>query len=406
MSKLYPLLLFCCCYTLTFAQVPIEVGVTRVVDFETTLAGVNEGPFTGAGVAATPTSGQLDADAFAFTGFDSPADLARGTQATAVSTGGLYNFSGTTNGGAALGVQPGGSDFTPGTITVTAVNVGTSTINSADVSFDFCIRNDQGRSTSIQLAYSTDNVNYTNFGPTVATPLAATPTPFVCTNSGVQNISGLSIPAGGNFYLRLTSDDAGGSGSRDEIAVDNFSFTPSAVAMPIQLTSFTATAQRNSVLVQWQTARELDNDYFTVERSLDGKTFDIIGMVQGNGTTDEANDYRFHDEAPAAGTNYYRLTQTDYDGRSETFAVRSVTTGTNGDATVFPHPVRESVTIAFPTEVSDADLQVRDPSGRLVLRQTFSGLQTELDLGALSSGSYLLRINSGAALTVQRLVKL
>ena len=176
--------------------------------------------------------------------------------------------------------------------------------------------------------------------------------------------------------------------------------------LPVHLTTFTATAQSASVLVQWQTAKEVNNDYFTVERSLDGKSFETIGTVQGSGTTDATTDYRFVDETPATGINYYRLTQTDYDGSSEAFAVRSVTMGTKSDATVFPNPVRESVTIAFPNEVSDADLQVHDLNGRLVLRQNFSGLQAELDLGALNAGTYLLRVNTGTALTVERLVKL
>ena len=387
------------------AQVSLAVGQTVTINFESTVAGVHEGTFTGAGVATTPTPGQLDTDAFAFTGFE-PTALGRGISGAGVTAGGVYAFM--ANGSTALGFQPDADNFTPGTVTITAVNDGATAIGGVDFSAIVCLNNDTPSSSAYGISYSLDGTTFTSVGNPILTLAGAFPFSFfACNSTGNQSISGINIPPGGSFFLRFSGDDVGTiTGGRDEIAFDDIVFTPTAVVLPVSLTHFAAEATAGRVQLNWQTAREVNNDYFRVERSLDGETFETIGMVQGNGTTDATTDYRFVDEAPAAGINYYRLTQTDYDGTSETFAVRSVTMGTKGDATVFPNPVRESVTVAFPDEVSDADLQVHDLSGRLVLRQNCSGLQAELDLSALQAGTYLLRMNTGTALTVERLVKL
>ena len=177
-------------------------------------------------------------------------------------------------------------------------------------------------------------------------------------------------------------------------------------ALPVELTSFTAAVQDAEIVLHWQTAKEINNDYFRVERSTDGIGFAPIAEVTGSGTTNGPTDYRYVDAAPLAGTNYYRLVQVDYDGTSDISPVRSATLEGGGNATVFPNPAGESVTITLTDEVQEADLQVHDLNGRLVLRQNFSGWQAELGLGALPGGTYVLRITNGAQRSVQRLVKL
>ena len=67
-------------------------------------------------------------------------------------------------------------------------------------------------------------------------------------------------------------------------------------------------------LLTWQTASELNNAGFEVERSADAKQWEVLGFVNGHGTTMEANDYKYLDAQPMRGMNYYRLSQTDFDG--------------------------------------------------------------------------------------------
>jgi hypothetical protein len=66
--------------------------------------------------------------------------------------------------------------------------------------------------------------------------------------------------------------------------------------------------------LNWETASELNNDYFTVERSAGGEIFSSIGRIAGNGTTNNGNTYSLIDHNPISGTAYYRLKQNDIDG--------------------------------------------------------------------------------------------
>ncbi len=86
--------------------------------------------------------------------------------------------------------------------------------------------------------------------------------------------------------------------------------------LPIELTEFSATLTSNGVNLKWVTSSELNNDYFTIERSPDGEFFEFVSTVKGQGTSHVASTYTLVDEAPLAGISYYRLKQTDFDRKS------------------------------------------------------------------------------------------
>jgi hypothetical protein len=207
-------------------------GVPAVVDFDSTVTGVNNGAYLGTGFTPAPAAGQLDSDSWAATGFDDPnmnfgdtrttGDYARGASAAAVTTGGIYSFTvGASNN--ALGVQPGGSDFTPGTITLRVQNGTGVYVDGWSISYNVYVRNDQARANSFNFSYSTDNVNYTP-APTLdlISPEAAGVTTFVV-NSRSLPLFTAPVNAGANLYLRWTGDDVSGGGSRDEFALDDIS---------------------------------------------------------------------------------------------------------------------------------------------------------------------------------------
>lgn len=89
--------------------------------------------------------------------------------------------------------------------------------------------------------------------------------------------------------------------------------------LPITLTSFTAQQSGNSVVLNWATATEKNNDHFTIERTADGINYEAIATVQGAGNSDVELSYSTTDNNPLSGTSYYRLRQTDYDGDSKTY---------------------------------------------------------------------------------------
>ncbi|MDX2361121.1 MAG: hypothetical protein QNK23_09960 [Crocinitomicaceae bacterium] len=113
----------------------------------------------------------------------------------------------------------------------------------------------------------------------------------------------------------------------DGFAGDNctWSFTGTGIALPIELGSFTARHTGREVEVDWLTISEINNDYFTVQRTVDGLSYEDIGFVEGAGTTQERQEYSFVDYNPFKGTSYYRLKQTDFDGEFKYTDLVSVT---------------------------------------------------------------------------------
>ena len=110
--------------------------------------------------------------------------------------------------------------------------------------------------------------------------------------------------------------------------------------LPIELLTFNATPQNNTVLCNWVVATQTNNDYFTIEKTKDGINFEFVAQVKGAGTTSKTMYYSTTDEDPFAGTSYYRLKQTDYDGHY-TYSDLVPVNFNNGSAftfEVFPNP--------------------------------------------------------------------
>ncbi len=172
--------------------------------------------FLGLGLDENPVAGQLDALLWSVEGFSSTEDLTRGETDGGVSTGGLYALT-RDEGDNALYVQPTGSDFTPGAVTLT-LNSGTTDLSDVVVNFERLVNNDQTRGNAFDLSYSLDGVSFTTLD-TFASPAAPDANGVV----GVQVAVPLPVdlPADTTFYLRWEGDDVDGGGSRDEFGIDN-----------------------------------------------------------------------------------------------------------------------------------------------------------------------------------------
>lgn len=111
--------------------------------------------------------------------------------------------------------------------------------------------------------------------------------------------------------------------------------------LPVTLVSISAELDRGAVVVSWATASEIDNDYFSIQRSFDGIDFEEVGTINGRGSTKDFNEYQFRDLNPRHGMNYYRLQQFDFDGQSEFSPVVSVNNLFLGDQLtllLYPNP--------------------------------------------------------------------
>lgn len=167
--------------------------------------------------------------------------------------------------------------------------------------------------------------------------------------------------------------------------------------LPVELVAFTATALGPaSVRLAWATASELNSDYFDVERSLDGLTFEAVGRVAAAGNSATTRQYEWRDAAPPAGASplYYRLRQADHDGTAHYSAVRTVALGTTAGLSLAPNPAHSATVLRG--AVPGAAVQVLDALGRQVGTATADASGTaQLTLPAgLAAGIYVVRAGS------------
>lgn len=171
--------------------------------------------------------------------------------------------------------------------------------------------------------------------------------------------------------------------------------------LPIELLSFTAQAQGTLVDLEWSTASEKNNDYFTVERSADAVAFEPVLRVAGAGNSQQLLQYRDADRDPMTGLSYYRLRQTDYDGTSQVSDAVPVFFSRAADMTVLYGTDALYLQHGF---ARGSRLDILDPVGRLVRSTAIdhAGLM-QLPLEGLAHGSYLLRLTDGRHVATTRL---
>lgn len=178
--------------------------------------------------------------------------------------------------------------------------------------------------------------------------------------------------------------------------------------LPIELIGFNGRANGSVNDLFWTTASEHNSDRFEVLRSHDGRSFEPIGTVAAAGESVAAVDYRFTDQAPHNGTEYYRLRVIDRDGADELSEV-VVITRASGITTLFPNPASDEVRIVVGEHSPGSTLLVVDPKGRVLMtRSIMDDASTySLNVSALAAGAYtvMLRSAEGTVLGALPLIK-
>lgn len=192
-----------------------------------------------------------------------------------------------------------------------------------------------------------------------------------------------------------------------QIVLDDVSWLPA--PMPVEMTSFNARNVDNSVHLDWATASELNNSHFELEVSQDGRQFEYVVKVQGNGTTLNAQSYEYIHQNPANGVSYYRLKQVDFDGAFEYSEVRSVRVEGENNIRITPSAAISQIEVEVNTLIANnTSIRIIDMMGRNVLSTTFDGDSNSkvIDVVDLSKGHYIVHVQAGAEVMTQRFVKI
>ncbi len=180
--------------------------------------------------------------------------------------------------------------------------------------------------------------------------------------------------------------------------------------LPVELLAFNAKTVEDNVQLNWATASEVDNDYFQVERSEDGRTFTTIAMITGAGTTNTLQTYEVMDKSPFLGDNFYRLKQVDLDGEFTYSDIVLATVNAEREIKLYPVPVSDRLSIDYSSTNEEAiSLMVTDALGRVVFVKEVDVLkgynQLSVDFRTIPQGSYFVTIQSSSDRMIRIIMK-
>lgn len=177
--------------------------------------------------------------------------------------------------------------------------------------------------------------------------------------------------------------------------------------LPVVLTKFWVESNQGHAVLHWQTASEVNNERFEIQKSLDGEFFDVIGSVDGNGTTTLVNNYSYSDNSTNSSV-YYRLRQVDFDGKYE-FSKTIFHADSNKSIdgiSVFPNPSSGSIKI----DLGLTNYVLYDQQGRIMNRNNGispSQVETEINrtLGQKGNGTFILKTTIGDKTLTSRIIR-
>jgi len=171
--------------------------------------------------------------------------------------------------------------------------------------------------------------------------------------------------------------------------------------LEVEYAHFTASKQNENVILNWATLKEIQNDYFEIEHSLDGRIYNSIAKVLGEGDSEYTVDYHFLHKEAAAGANYYRLKQYDFNGVYRMSKTVTVELKPEIQFSIRPSLVNDRLSISHP---GNSDLRIISLQGQIVDIIKVNDYK-EYDVSNLVDGIYVISTTVNGQLINKRFVK-
>jgi hypothetical protein len=260
---------------------------------------------------------------------------------------------------------------------------------------------------------TTDLISGTNWPSTNTTRVHGTSTDLWGNTWTLSDINASNF--GVAVAVQRSSNSATPIGARiDNIRVTVYYSTPPP-ALPVELVAFNAAMNTNgTVSLNWETATETNNDFFTLERGTDPATFETIATINGNGNSAISLDYSYTDviETPSATVPFYfyQLSQTDFDGTTKIIGQQAVKTQKEaGNVSVYPNPFESELNIYMESTVSSSHVMLTDVFGKTIYSEDFpSNCESEFTIKLpekVNPGIYYLTVDNGKEKIVKRIMR-
>ncbi|MDQ3100361.1 MAG: T9SS type A sorting domain-containing protein [Bacteroidota bacterium] len=161
--------------------------------------------------------------------------------------------------------------------------------------------------------------------------------------------------------------------------------------LPIELLSFTGESLGDKNKLSWTTASEMNNDYFTLEKSSDEQIFEALAIIEGAGNSATILNYSFVDTDPFNSINYYRLKQTDFDGSTKLSSTIALNSVSGNEFSIFPNSSSSALHIQLYNSQT-ALIKIIDELGRIHKQAQIYNGENIVDLAALSNGIYFVTL--------------
>ena len=208
--------------------------------------------------------------------------------------------------------------------------------------------------------------------------------------------SSAELSAGKLAQIRFAHPSNGNTYTATQLSTGEF--VPATVALPIELLSFKATLKNNVVELHWQTATEVNNDYFVIERSVDGKIWESMDTIKGVGNSRNVLNYANNDDNPLSGTSYYRLKQVDFDKNFSYSDIAVVNFDGIKIEDLFPNPSEGNFNLVMKSSIeASIDLTIYNAIGQMIKTQAMhitKGANTLHAQFEAANGKYLITVKS------------
>jgi hypothetical protein len=214
-------------------------------------------------------------------------------------------------------------------------------------------------------------------------------------SSGTWIFSGLTV--GATYYIRT-------DGYAGDLCQYSFNPISGVVILPIEMISFEAQAFGNALnKISWSTLSESNTDYFSVEKSQNGKDFVSIEKIQAAGNSSQKLHYQVFDKAENGLLNYYRIKTVDRDGKFYYSEIKAISNKSSEEITIYPNPSKDGIFNLINNSESDFEkISVYSNDGKMIYESELNSTNT-LDLSMLQSGTYIAQFSTKYSIVTKKI---